>query len=738
MPDIPDLFGWMREKAAPAYGKLHWEGTFPEFLSQKLETDPYRYTRTAYQMLADMLEHFGTEETVEDGVRLVRYRLFDDPFEGGRRALFGLSRVIERIAHAIKAAAKEEGKERILILNGPVGTAKTSLVDLISRGLEEYSRLPEGELLTFSWKFPRHLGDEGGKLGFRASEGGEDTETFARVPCQLHDPPVYLIPRPERAAYLTGLFARAYADARTRPLVPRKILEGDLCFNCQAIARHLLRHGKGDWNRVVSRVVVERFVYSELAGTGIAKVLPEGNVEGGAALLAFDENYKAVAQLLSDITLVRFAGKYVHGNRGVMHYSDIFKKPAVYLQHLLSACEEHKVDFGEVGADVDVAIFGTTNPPEYEALKKNPIAHGLRSRMRKIEVPYLLLFTEERKIYDQALREAARATHIAPHTTEMAALWAVLTRLERSRLNHDNAQPEPTRKVVAKLSPLHKALLYSGEMPADLTAEERRALPQDIWRRLRREIPTEGMGGVSTRVVQNLLADICETGETRCVTPFELFKALRRLIAEGPEIYDFLAQEEEGDYHDADKLLEHVVARYDRILLSEIEMSAVEVDIAELDGKVRDYLRHVRAYNAHDKVTNPKTGADEDPDEKLLRFVESRLAVEDGDRDDFRFKVLARATSGARADGGKLDLRLTYSDLYKAVLEGRYHEQRAEVNWRRLERALAQGEAGLRSVDDATRRKTETLLGNLVSGHGYCSHCARDGVLYAVGKGLLA
>jgi serine protein kinase len=736
-----DLFALMRDTAVPAYERLYWEGSFDRYVDELVTPDPAPHVRTAYQLVRDMLAHFGQEQVDRDGDTYTRYRLFDDPFDGGRNALFGVEQVVDRLAGAIRAAAREEGKERILVLNGPVGTAKTSLLDLLCQGLEAYSREAAGAVYTFSWSVPRNLdADAGAGLGFGPSGGGESDEEFARVPCQMRDHPLLLIPRAERGRWLHALFASRWPDPANRPLIPRKILDGDLCFNCQAIARHLLRRAGGDWERVVKRVTVERFVMSELAGTGVAKVHPEGNVEGGAAILSFDENYKALAQVLWDVTLVRYAGKYVHGNRGVMHYSDLFKKPVVYLQHLLAAVEEHKVDFGEVGADVDVLIVGTTNEPEYLALRNNPVAYGLRSRIRLIDVPYLLHWPDEQRIYDQAMREAARATHIAPHTTQIAALWAVMTRLAPSQLGRDDSLGDAARRACGSLDPLQKTLLYAGLAPSTLAADDRKALTRDVRRTLRREFHREGMSGVSTRVIQNALADICEDESTPCVTPFRLFRALRRVISEGPEIHEFLARKPEGDYFDAQRQLELAEAWFDRQISDNLERSVIDVEPSELDDRIRDYLHHAQAFNAGG---TPSASGDDAPDEARLRWIEDAIGVADDDREEFRFKVLARATEGVRDDEGGLNLRETYRDLYRAAVQGLYGDRQEQMRWDLIQRAFERGfdpddpATGGANLDSGTTRACRTLLGNLTTKHGYCPACARDGVIYAVGKGLM-
>ncbi|MCU0722807.1 MAG: hypothetical protein MUC63_04215, partial [Planctomycetes bacterium] len=377
MPEEHPLLGDLAKRAREAYRAHRWEGDLQAYLREKVEKDPYRFTRTAFQFLRDMLDHFGTEKVEDAGERFSRYRIFDDPFNAGQKAVFGVQRTMARLAAFISAAAREEGKERIFVLVGPVGTAKTTLVDLIGRGLEAYSATPEGEVFSIAWRFPRSLEDAEAGLGFVRTGPDAEGQVFARVPCQMHDNPLLLIPRAQRRTYLQDLFARAYPDAAARPPIPRKVLEGELCFNCAQIYDYLMRRHDGDWTQAIKRVVVEQFLFSELKGTGIAKVQPEGNVESSSTMIAFDENYKALSMLLADVNLVKFNGKYVLANRGLMHYSDVFKRPVQYLQHLLSAVEEHRVDFGEVGADIDVVLVGTTNTPEYTAFRENVLSRGI-------------------------------------------------------------------------------------------------------------------------------------------------------------------------------------------------------------------------------------------------------------------------------------------------------------------------------------------------------------------------
>jgi serine protein kinase len=723
-----------------AFRSAYWSGSMAEFLAL-LQADPAKFSRTAFQLVNDMIAHYGSTRREDAGESVVHYGLFDDPFDGGLRRIFGLERTLMRLAKYIRSAAKEEGRERIFVFHGPVGTAKTSTVDLVARGLEDYTRTPAGETMRFRWIFGKRFVDDAQGVGFGATEMDDELgEIVASIPCQLNENPLNLIPRPQRRELLTQLFEERYPDPRTRPVIPRKTLEGELCYNCRQIWDFLMARYDGDWNRVMRHVRVERMVFSESAGRGIAKVFPEGNVETDAQVIALDENYRFISNLIASLNLVRFRGKYVAANRGLIHYSDIFKKPVQYLQHLLSAVEEHRIDFGDVNADVDVMIIGTTNPFEYRAVRENPLSRALRSRARKIDVPYLLTYADEQQIYDVSLKQARRSKPIAPHTTEYAALFAVLTRLEKSRLT--DLLPDSLMRKVNR--PIAKALIYNNETPDDLTEKEKEALTREAKRALRNEHPVpdelEGMHGIPTRILQNIFADLCEEGDGECITPFHVFSLLDKVIAQGKVNYDFLGDAPDEGFHDPAEFVRILRNRYGAHVTREVEQSLVAVADSELEGRIREYLRHVTAYNRSEKVENAQTGATEPPNETLMTRIEKLVGV-DPDNDEekkfWRFKMIARATAQADATG-PIDIRKTYDDIYKSLRAMLYDEKKTRIAWGDLNAALEK----LRDMDtldedladysSSTRNSVRTMLQNMADDYGYCFSCARRTALYVV------
>jgi len=739
-----DIVGFVMDSTRERYQRLSWQGNFTEYL-KRVSENPYRQTRTAYQLIRDMIHHYGIEEFEDSGETVKHYTLFDDPFDGGKNRIYGLERAIHKLVQYIEAAADEQGKERILILHGPVGTAKTSLADMLQRGLEAYTQSPEGEVYTFAWRFGRDFNVEGmGSLGFRSAAAAESEGDYAGLerpvavlPSQLHEHPLLLIPREERRLLLERMFKQAGIADKYVP--PHKLLEAELDFNSKQIYNFLIRVYEGNWMKVMDHVLVQRVHFSESAGFGLAKVPPEGNVETTSQPVTMDENFRFIANLINSITLLKYYGKYVLGNRGIVHYSDIFKKRPEHLQHLLAAVEEHRMDFGQVGSHIDTAILGTTNISEFFELRKNPISVALRSRIRKIDIPYLCNYRDEEKIYRRGLRQLKNRPPIAPHTTEMAARWAVMTRLEPTKLHEsEEIDDEDTKRVLSELTPSSKALIYAGRFPPEMKRQQRQKITARIRRLLVNEHKYEGMNGVPTRTLQDLFADLCEDRDVECITPFKVFDLLEEIVKQGPENLDFLAREAEGDWYDFEGFIEVVRVQYDRMLKHEVENSIIDIDVKEMEERMRSYLKHVSAFNKKEKITSRINGQEEAPDENLMRMVEDPLGVTDEERENYRFRVLSRATKAAAK--GAIDIFDVYQDEFQALQKTLYNQRRKTINWSDIDELLTRSrthsefEQAMASESTDKFKHAVTLIRNLEGSYGYEYPCARVAVLYYIGS----
>src|SRR6266571_5144547 len=162
-----------------SFKELHWEGSFEEYL--KIVRENPRVTRTAFQRIYDMILSHGKTEYIDNKKKLIRYHFFHDEHFGGRDAVYGLDVPLMKLVNVFKSAAQAYGTEkRVILLHGPVGSSKSTIVRLLKKGLEEYSRTPEGALYTYEWHLP-------GELARLA--GGH--EVFA---CPMHEDPLRLIP----------------------------------------------------------------------------------------------------------------------------------------------------------------------------------------------------------------------------------------------------------------------------------------------------------------------------------------------------------------------------------------------------------------------------------------------------------------------------------------------------------------------------------------------------------------
>ena len=252
--DILSLVQELQQKAH--YRDLTWEGSFEQYLDIVKE-NPF-VSRTAYQRIYDMLMSYGTTEYEESRKKITHFQFFDDASHGGKDALYGLDIPLMKLVSVFKSAAQRYGTEkRIILLHGPVGCAKSTICRLLKKGLEEYSKTPEGAIYSYSWV---DQGDEWVKKELLGS-----TSEFV---CPMHEEPLLLIPEEFRQPVVREL-------TRGKQLEYKLQLEGELCPPCRFIFKHLLTHLKGDWKAVLKYIKVRRVVLSEKDRIGIGTFQPK-------------------------------------------------------------------------------------------------------------------------------------------------------------------------------------------------------------------------------------------------------------------------------------------------------------------------------------------------------------------------------------------------------------------------------------------------------------------------------
>src|SRR5215831_11083011 len=178
---------------AEEYKELNWEGSFDDYL--KVVQDNPRVTRNAFQRIYDMILSHGVEEVVEHKKKYSRYRFFRDERHQGRDAVYGIDQSLNHLVDIFKAASRNYGTERrVILLHGPVGSAKSTIVRLLKKGLEEYSRTAPGAMYTFAWV---NIAGEIEKEMLNLA--GDE------LPCPMREEPLHLIPSDQRETLIREL-----------------------------------------------------------------------------------------------------------------------------------------------------------------------------------------------------------------------------------------------------------------------------------------------------------------------------------------------------------------------------------------------------------------------------------------------------------------------------------------------------------------------------------------------------
>jgi len=653
------------------YQELTWTGTFEDYLAIVRERP--EVTRTAWQRLFDMIISHGVGEYTDNKKKVTRYEFFSDPIGDGQDAIFGLDITLMKLVNVVKSAAYGYGTEkRVILLHGPVGSSKSTIVRLLKRGLEEYTRTPEGAIYTFDWNV-----DEPGMEGW--------------IPCPLHQDPIQLIPLDWRRRVVKEL---GLDERCTRYTIP---IKGELNPACRYRFNALMHRYGGDFSKVMEHVRVRRFVFSEQDRVGIGTFQPKDEKNQDSTELTGDINYRHIATYGSDSDprAFNFDGEFCVANRGVIEFVEMLKLDVAFLYDLLGATQEHKIKPKKFPqTDIDEVIIGHTNEAEYQRLLNNEFMEALRDRTVKIDVPYITKKSEEIKIYRKDFgptSERVRGIHVAPHTLEVCAMWAVMSRLEAPK-KHD-------------LSVLQKMKLYDGKSLPGYT--------QDHVKELRKEAEREGLDGVSPRYIQDKISNALASEKGgRYINPFLVMNELDS----GLRHHSLITNEEHKQRYQA--LLNDVKREYEDIVKNEVQR-AISADEEAISRLCANYIDNVKAYTQKERVKNRFTGQDEEPDERLMRSIEEKIDIPESRKDDFRREIMNYI--GALAiEGKQFDYR-TNVRLHKALEAKLFDDQKDTIKLSTLVSNV---------VDRETQEKIDVVKKRLIENYGYNEESATDVLNY--------
>jgi serine protein kinase len=269
----------------------------------------------------------------------------------------------------------------------------------------------------------------------------------------------------------------------------------------------------------------------------------------------------------------------------------------------------------------------------------------------------------------------------------MASMWAVLTRLEDPKKHN--------------LTLMQKLKLYNGKSLPGFTEEN--------VKELRKEAQREGMDGISPRYVQDKISNsLVSDLNLRCVNPFLVLNELDS----GLRHHSLINSEELRQRYK--ELLDEVRREYEDIVKNEVQR-AIAADEAAISRLCSNYVDNVKAYTQKERVRNPYTGQDEEPDERLMRSIEEKIDIPESRKDDFRREIMNYI--GALAlEGKKFDYR-TNERLHRALELKLFEDQKDSIKLTSLVASV---------VDKDTQEKIDIVKSRLIRDYAYCDSCASD------------
>lgn len=601
--------------------RLEWEGSFGEYLDMVIKN--LKLARLSHARIYDMIMAAGTDVN-PFGER--QYKLFSSE-------LFGVERAIESLVEYFASAARRlEIRKRMLLLVGPPSTGKSTIVALLKRGLEAYSRTDEGTL-------------------------------YAIKGCPMQEEPLHLIPEKLRTE-----FEKEYGI----------YIEGDLCPHCRYMV--LKKHdGK------VKDVLVKRGVLGEQEGIGIGTYVATEIASQDISRLvgSMDMSFVGEDRIETAGMAYRLDGELNIANRGIMEFIEMFKADELFLTVLVSVTQEQTIKMERFGTTyADEVIIAHSNEAEYNNFVSNAKTEALQDRIILVRIPYNLRVRDEVRIYEKLLRDSSlQGVHFAPLTLRVSSTFAVLSRLE-----------PPTMRG---MSLLNKLKLYDGELVSDFTRKDAEDMMSKGTREGMKGISPRyvvnqlaNMAGQLEIKCIDPMAALEQLGEG-----LEHHIPLAQQVAgpppDTPSPRDRITglTKEEVEEERLRDLFYYSAVEYSDLAKKEILKAFSDAPRAEAAQLLDSYLVNVAAYCTNGKVRNPTTGEESNPSERAMRQLEEAVQIREGGKDKFRQEIYTLFSSLA-ADGKPYDYKthdLIRTAIEKKILPEPRHLERILVTDRRAD-----------------------------------------------------
>ena len=618
--------------------KEKFEGTFLDYL-EIIKENP-DIAKLSHKRIYDMVFSKGVEvlkseenpkvKKIYGNDSIRKYGFFKDDF-------FGIDKLVMKLVNYFHSASMNgEEARQVLYLVGPVGAGKSSLVESLKKALVQCEPI------------------------------------YSIKGCPMHEEPLHLIPNHLRPEFENLLGVK---------------IEGDLCPVCKY---KLLNEHHGEYENFE----VERKGFSIRSRKGIGVVPPvDPNNQDTSILTGSVDISKMDMYPEDDPRIFSLNGAFNVGNRGLVEFIEVFKNDVEYLHTIITATQEKSVPSPGKGSMIyfDGLIIAHSNEAEWNKFKSDHTNEAILDRIVKIEVPYCLELEEEVKIYEKILKKSNFNAHIAPHTIEVAAMFAILSRLAPS----------------AKVDPITKLKIYNGEDIVEKGGTKRIDISE-----LREEAGSyEGMKGISTRFIIKTIDNALSSSEHNCINPLSIMESIVRSVKELD-----IAAEDKKKY--LGFIQDTIRKEYNKILEKEITKAFIHSFREQAESLFDNYIDNAEAFVNKSKIKDLSTGEDLNPDEEFMRSIEEQIGVSENSCKGFRADVTSYMFYLVR-NGSKIAYN-SYEPLKEAI------EKKLMASVKDLSRIITKSR-----VRDSEQSEKYSSMVEEMQNNGYCLHCCDVILKYA-------